>query len=651
MRPAAPLRFRPDIEGLRAVAVALVVAHHLEWPGAGAGFIGVDVFFVISGFLIARKLLDESDATGSVHVLSFWAGRIRRLLPLATLVVLSTLLASFLILNPMHWHEVVDEARAGALFYANEHFARADQGYFATGTRESPFLHLWSLGVEEQFYVVLPLALMLSLRLRRDRGSLEMPILVVTALCSISLIVAAELTSAASEFAYYSLAARGWELGAGVLLALAWKRVSGVPTALQPWLARFGIAVLIAGLVVIDRRAGFPAWGALYPVVATVLLIAARPSGTLLGRALAARPVRAVGRWSYGWYLWHWPALVLGRAVLGTGVLTSVALAAGSLALAAATHALVEAPARRSRVPAGRTVVLGGAALAVTLLSVTAAAAVDDRYFDPPARRALKEASTDWVDIPVACIGVQAESLLASCAAGAASDEPPLLLYGDSHMSHWRPALEAAAEDLGRPLVHSIQGNCFPYGDGQVDPPPFCDLRAAGFESLIDRLQPTAVVVSTATVYRNLRDGDVLAADQIEAWEDAVYGLATGLRTRRVPLLFFLDTPRYETYEPLECMAEHGPAPRCALTHAGEVQRQGPVNAAIRAGLARAHHGMVFDPMDITCPGERCMLVDGDIVVPQDGHHVTATWSKTQAPVFGKLLGELLEQPARSRSE
>jgi len=621
----------------------MVVAHHLEAPGFDGGFIGVDVFFVISGFLIASKLLRDSAGTGRLRLLEFWAGRVRRLLPLATTVIVTTLGASLLVLNPMRWHAMVDDARAAALFVANEHFARTEQSYFGTAARESPFLHFWSLGVEEQFYAVFPVVLALALAARRGSRSLELPVLALTGLMGVSAMVAHQLTIASSEFAYYSLGARGWELCAGVLLAFGWGRVEQIAPNVRAWIGHVGFAVLVAGLVFVDRAEGFPAWGAGLPVVGTLAVIAAEPATDGAGgRFLTLLPVRAVGRWSYGWYLWHWPALILGRAAFGDGFPVSLTAAAASLGLAALTYRFVELPPRRHGKRPARTIAFGAAAVATTLLAVSVAGARSDQFFADPARAALREASADFVDIPFACIGVDADVLRASCVEGDRSDAAPLVLYGDSHMSHWRPAIQPAARRLGFPVVHSIQGNCFPIGDGQVDPPPFCDSRAAGVEDLVDDLDPSGFVLSTATVYRNLRDGDRLAEDQLAAWETAVARLAAQLRDRGVPLLVLLDTPRYLEFDPIECMAEHGAVARCALERRQEVDRQRAVNRAIRTGVATANHGTVFDTTDLVCPEAQCLLVDRGIVVPQDAHHVTARWARTQSDLFEDLLARVL---------
>lgn len=222
----------------------------------------------------------------------------------------------------------------------------------------------------------------------------------------------------------------------------------------------------------------------------------------------------------------------------------------------------------------------------------------------------------------------------------------PVLLYGDSHMSHWRPGIDRAAESLGVPLVHSILGNCFPYGEGIATAPPFCPERSAGLLRLVEDLRPSAVIVSTATVYGDLLVDGRVADDQGAAWTRATHSLADELGKRGIPLLLMLDTPRYEAFDPLECIAEHGPARRCARTRSAEIDRQRDVTIAMRRGLERAGHGSIWDPLDITCPERYCALVDGSLVVPLDGHHVTAEWSASQAPVFRRLLKDLLEDSA-----
>ena len=637
--PISRARFRPDIEGLRAVAVLFVVAHHIGLAGFESGFIGVDVFFVLSGFLITTKLLIEITETGRIDLAAFWAGRVRRLLPIAATVIAVTLIVALVLTNPLEWRGLVEQARAGALFVANQHFAAADTGYFAESTRDSPFLHLWSLAVEEQFYVVLPLLLAGALRLRSNRNSLELPLLTVAAVTIGSLVTAAFLTSSGSPHAYYSLASRGWELGAGALLAFGWSWVEQHRSRVRPVCTGGGLVLLVVGLAVIDVSA-FPAWGAVFPVVGALLIVIGEPTGPLADRTLGSPPMRAMGRWSYGWYLWHWPAIVLGTLVLGDSLAVKTALAAASLALAAATYRFVEQPVRHSGLPTRPSLRLGVALLISLLVVVQLGQVRGALFFADDTHARIAAARDDHLAIEGACTGVDADVLALACSTGDVSGARPVLLYGDSHMTHWRPALEPAAAQVGMPTVRSILGNCFALGEAHTVTTPECVERATGLPSLLEDLRPSAVVVSFSATYGDLRSDGSTAEDQMAAWTRTVEDLASQLRAAHVPLLVLLDTPRYGE-DPLECMTSHDDWSECALRTEDVQRRNRDVNDAILLGLERAGHGTSFDPIPLLCPGSTCLLdVDG-YVVPQDTHHLTRGFVARQQGIFVDLLTSL----------
>ncbi|MDP8904551.1 MAG: acyltransferase [Chloroflexota bacterium] len=342
--------FRPDIEGLRGVAVLLVVIFHagLVFPG---GFIGVDVFFVISGFLITGLLLREREQTGRIDLLSFYARRLRRLLPAALVVLLLTLPVAFLLFPPLDRGEMVMDGAAAALSLGNVRFALAEGDYFTGITTPSPFLHFWSLGVEEQFYLVWPALLLLAARARRLRGGAGLAILAVFLA---SLVLAVLLTQMAPNWAFYSLPTRAFELAAGGLLAVAAPFVARVPGWLTGPAGWIGLAAIVASSLTFDARMAFPGTAALAPTLGTVALIAAglRPASWLSPAGLlSVGSLRFVGRISYSLYLVHWPIFVLAGLHFGFGAqpgpIWASALIGASIITATLSWALVEEPFRR----------------------------------------------------------------------------------------------------------------------------------------------------------------------------------------------------------------------------------------------------------------------------------------------------------------
>ena len=335
--------FRPDVEGLRGIAVLLVVLFHAGLPVPG-GFVGVDVFFVISGFLITGLLLRERERSGSIDFLRFYARRVRRLLPAAAVVLLACLPVAYLLVAPLDRPSVTLDAVAAALSVANIRFALTTGDYFASIASPSPFLHFWSLGVEEQFYLVWP-ALLLVASWRRPRvgAAIALSLVLVG-----SLWASAVVTDASPAWAFYVLPTRAWQLAAGGLLAIGAPQLARVPAGIRVAVAWAGAVLLAWSAFTLDSSVAYPGLVAVMPTVAAAALIGAStgPGPRLL---LERAPVRFLGRISYSLYLWHWPILVLGALAAGgaLSVTGRLELAAVAVLVAAASWAVVEEPFRR----------------------------------------------------------------------------------------------------------------------------------------------------------------------------------------------------------------------------------------------------------------------------------------------------------------
>ncbi len=372
-----PTGFRADIEGLRAVAVVLVVLFHAEIGPFSGGFIGVDVFFVVSGFLITSLLLGEVARTGTISLPNFWARRARRLLPASCLVVLVTLIAAQWLFPPLLLGDLARDAAAACAFFVNYVFAfreaHGDGGYFDTDLAKSPLLHFWSLAVEEQFYVVWPLMVWGLARIaRRLRSELT---LVIAVLWAGSAVASLWLTDHERPWAFYSLPSRAWELLTGALLAVSIASLQRVRRALVLPMAVIGLGLVIAVAVGYDSTTTFPGATAAVPVLGTALLIAAGSSLAAPGALRAVlgwKPMVWIGQRSYAIYLWHWPALVLIASKWGPlSVGARVAVVAGSIVAAALSHWLVENPVRHSSWLSAlprRSLLTGVSLLAVTAL-------------------------------------------------------------------------------------------------------------------------------------------------------------------------------------------------------------------------------------------------------------------------------------------
>ena len=374
--PAARGHFRPDIEGLRAVAVLAVLAYHVRLPGFAGGLIGVDVFYVISGFLITGLLRRELLSTGGINFVTFYARRARRLLPAALLVIAVTVVVSFFTLSRLRFPDVAGDAAAAALYVSNYRFVLNATDYLAAGTDPSPLLHYWSLGVEEQFYLFWPLLIFLGAALLSARRLA----LVIVPVAIVSLIACIMWTDIAAQWAFFSLPTRAWELALGALIEIGLLRLPAragtrVATA-TGWL---GLGLVLFAVAWITPDTPFPGTVAIIPVVgAGLLIMAGARSSATPSRWLATSVPRWFGQISYSLYLWHWPLLILVPIMIGRDDLpTRLLLAVAAVGIAALSTRYIEIPFREGRVlrmpPVRSLAMAGGASVLVAVGAVTLA--------------------------------------------------------------------------------------------------------------------------------------------------------------------------------------------------------------------------------------------------------------------------------------
>lgn len=634
--PHPGITYRPEIDGLRAIAVLAVAVFHAEAAWLPGGFAGVDVFFVLSGYLITSLLAAEWRTRGRIDFPGFYARRARRLLPALALVLVVVTLASAVLLGPMGspFQSFVDSAMASALFVANEYFLATSGGYFAGPDDQLPLLHLWSLAVEEQFYLVYPL--LLALLLRRGRRWA----LVVLALLSLLSIWQAEAWLASEPArAFFRTTARFWELAAGALVALSALR----PRRPALWAAA-GMALVLAALVASGESGHFPGLGALPAVLGTALLLAAgQADGGMgaVGRLLSARPLVVVGLWSYSLYLWHWPLLALDEALrfAPSPPAWRVLLCLLAVLLAAATYRFVEQPVRRRlRLPDRRTLLVAGLASTVLL----ALAYGLGRWPMVPSERAglVAQARADHpTDMGLCHYGLGAP---------VASPVPPgcpvparparVAAWGDSHALAWRPFAETLARQAGQSVLPMTMDACPPW-EGSLPAQPDSPRHAARCE------QRNRLALADLGVPGRF-DRVVLAA-RWAGHADSPAAIA-GLRTRladtlaqlgAVPsVLVLAPTPELPAPAP-DCIAS-GRIEACVESREDFEQRAAPVRAMFRELATRFPNLTIVDPVDFFCDETRCPAMRDGLVLYWDDDHVSAS----AAAAFGRAY---LGDPAR----
>ena len=453
------MTYRFDIDGLRAVAVLLVLLFHLAPSQITGGFVGVDVFFVISGYLMTRVIADEH-RDGAFTFAGFYARRCRRILP-ALLVMLSFVLATgYVMLAPDEYRRLGNSAIAASLSFANLYFYRND-GYFFDAAELEPLLHTWSLGVEEQFYLIWPALLVAASWLfRRGRGSIA---IAVAACTIIGFAVSVWAVSADQKGAFYLLHARIWEL--------AVRRVDRVLALARAISARFlslvGLILIAAPALMLTRPSPFPGINALAPVIGGMLIIAASPT-SLANRLLTLAPLRFIGKVSYSLYLWHWPIITFWKRYNNAqpDMIEGSCIAAMSLLVAWLSWKFIEQPFRRKS--ADPVPVIALSLCAAFLVALGGFGIATNQGFPsrmPAALARLSDRTTMWFGFKCP---YSAKSIGSDCVVGAPWNTAVArgLLWGDSHSSHLLPYLDAAGKQTNRAIA--LRNGCTPPLGGRV---------------------------------------------------------------------------------------------------------------------------------------------------------------------------------------
>ncbi len=702
MPPAegSPSQFRPDIEGVRAIAVMAVLLYHMQVPGFGGGFTGVDVFNVISGFLITGLLVREMTSRGSIDLPRFYFRRVRRLLPAGLLVILVTLVVSYLILSPVRFPSVAGDGAASALYVANYRFALAGTDYLASNADPSPYQHFWSLAVEEQFYLIWPLLILVVSRLIGVRR-----VGVVLAGVTVgSFLYSLYLTDVSAPWAFFSLPTRAWELGLGGLVAVGvgdW-----LPRRLLPYVGALGLALVIGGTLLINESVPYPGTAALAPVLGTACLIIGAADATgRLAHGLGSRAPRFLGGISYSLYLWHWPLLILVPIALSDDSLAlRLVLGAVAVGFAVISTRFIEAPFRFGRIartPALRGVVVGLtvsvimgttaiAAGAVALDSLSGDAGPTVALATPRPRPTHRPAHTSTVTqapslmpsaagthVPAPSLTPIADPVTSGpvpkgldpklkdvaadlpegyadgchlgfddtesgpCIYGPADATTTVVIFGDSHAEQWLPAIEDLAFVRGWRVVALTKSSCPP-----VDVPVWngskkreyreCDAWHKSALARIDAEQPAIVFVGADRQYDFIDGGTQTAVGD----DPSAWGASLARMIERVsqsaPHVVLLGETPHLGVVPDECLASHKDAVEKCQQLKADVVDSD--YAALEDSVAASTGAQLISMTDLICPGTTCPLIFGTTPVYRDTHHLGATFSQSLSSYFDQQL-------------
>ena len=667
VRSHGALPYRSDIDGLRAIAVLAVVLYHFGVPGLEGGFVGVDIFFVISGFLIGGILWREYDATGRIRLGHFYLRRFRRLAPAFFAMVLVTAALSWALLLPFEFRELGKQIIAATVYLSNVLFF-GQAGYFDTASDEKALLHTWSLAVEEQFYIFLPLFILLLSRNRRA-------LLVALAGCWLaSLIACVWLTAPYQSATFYLFPFRAWELLSGVLLAI-WGHETGRLWRGHAALSLAGLALVAGSILLIPAGPLFPGLLALFPVLGSVLLLANGRGQNPVNRMLSARGAVWFGKISYSLYLWHWPVLVLSLYLRGAyaGLWEAALWMALTVALAWLSWRYVETPVRRARVR-GAVIFAGTVSASAATLALGAWLYVNDGLparFGPEARIHIA-ASGDFLQDWSRCRTPSEGPLMGIeiCPIGP-EGEPEVLVWGDSHVRAMREGLDRAAHEAGRPGLIIWRAGCPPlFGIRKVESTATLAQDTACTDANLQIAQSVQHLPSLETVLligrwsyyasgtgvgldagntidvhpleaparRDMRQSDIIA--------EAARATVARLRDTVGEVVVLRQPPEIAQYDSRIAAREAAhegwplarqPVTQPSIARSALAQRTDPTEAPWRA---MAEDGALrwIDPWPRICDAEACHALHGDTGYYFDNNHLTNSAALALRDLFAPVF-------------
>lgn len=680
--------FRGDIEGLRAVAVLMVLAYHVGFGGLSGGFAGVDVFFVISGFLITAHLVRELDRANGVSLASFYARRVRRLLPAATLVLAFTAVAGIFVLPGAQLRNLAVDVAASAVYLVNWTFATRSVDYLAEESGESPLLHYWTLGVEEQFYLIWPALIAVLVLWNRRRGGSPRRLLLsaLVVITGASFLYSVLHTAESPQTAYFITTTRAWELGVGALLACGERQLRALGTGLSAVLGLVGVGALVTTALVVDTSTAWPGSAALLPVLGAAAVIAAGCGGQahVAARALGTAPMRWVGGISYPLYLWHWPLLVYASVLWpGLNLAQRCLVGAGAVGLAWVTRRYLEDPIRFNRGLArrNRRVLLGGAgAMGISLLCAALVLATVPRIGDPPPEatgaqvldrggdgqphsggledeRTYPRTGTIFPDPALAredipsyyedgCQTAQnSAEIVPDCVYGDPDSQTVVALLGDSKMGQWQTALEEIALAEGWRLELYLKSACAFSATPQQIGEDISQTCTEWNAAVVELLSTPGSVPDLAFVSQGRSTpgppqlGQAADPQIVEGMADQWRALTEAGTT----VVALADNP---VPSPRQWPGEVA-SYECAEVNADDYwvcsfpPNDGFGTAALQAAAEQVEGAHYVDLNPWICPDTECRVVLGGVLTYRQGSHLTAAYIASLTPILHAELDDL----------
>jgi peptidoglycan/LPS O-acetylase OafA/YrhL len=659
---------RNDIQSLRAVAVLMVVAYHSGLPIHG-GFVGVDMFFVISGFVITSMLYREWSSSGKVRFGEFYKRRFQRLIPALALVVSFSALMSAVILPPIGAQQTAAKTEIGAmLLSANQVIANTTGGYFDAPAKNNPLLNTWSLSIEEQFYILFPALLVIGWSLMRDRRLNYAPLLLVAILVGLSFALA--IGKLGIPFypkktwllGFYSPLPRAWEFAIGSILALTVHKLV-ITRGLSFALSVAGIGMIAASLRLISDATPFPSVWTILPVGGTLLLIAAGSNkGAVITRSIQIRPLVKIGDFSYSIYLWHWPFIVFATKIWPSAAHVALVAAVLSLLPALASYYFVEKPLRNFRAVGWpqTTKLVMFILIPPLLLSGFLLIATNAGFWEPSIQRYQAALLTKHAGDQKGCFG--ATTLTPSeCVWNASAKGLPIYLVGDSNADQFSDGVISAGESLNRPVFSFTKSSC-PLFDVYIRNPLIPNPQAAEASMLscrdyyertlswLKQQRPGTVIVASTDYYWSLPgvlvgiDQNNLSSDPIITSAYLIKGLHNTIKSLElaghnviVPLTIPSYYPPY-TWSMQTCTAWSIVNGMCnsKMPLADALARLKTTHLATRQAVVGTN-AKIMDLSTVLCPKGTCGSIP-EVTWSLDGYHITATTSMFIAPEFLRTL-------------